>query len=34
MECMQKRNDYAYVEKKYNELDAKYNVSFKAINLF
>jgi hypothetical protein len=31
---MKKRNDFAYVEKKYNEFDEKYNVSFKAINLF
>jgi hypothetical protein len=34
MECMQKRADYAYIESKYEELDEKYNVSFKAINLF
>jgi hypothetical protein len=29
MECMQKRADYAFVQKKYEELDEKYNVSSK-----
>jgi hypothetical protein len=29
MECMQKRADYAFVQKKYEELGEKYNVSSK-----